>query len=110
MSQKHLVNFPLTLRRCNRCIGIPVLTEWSGAPGYDPDLREYNCPRCGWRTYIVRRGSSKADIRALAAAAEIKGREIENNRAAYAEKHRSKRSNAGSAGPDRASGRRVKNE
>ena len=40
-------------RPCPKCHREAHLTGWTPPAGYDPHLREYLCPKCGNRSYII---------------------------------------------------------
>lgn len=56
------VKVPLFINEHPGCNEKQRLTTWRGEPGLDPDMREYTCPKCDYTTYVVRRGSRKANL------------------------------------------------
>ena len=58
----NLPSIPLSKKQCPRCFDKPRLTTWKAPAGIDPDMREYKCPRCGARDYVVVQGSSKINL------------------------------------------------
>ena len=39
---------------CTRCLGDAKITLWKPGPGYDPEMREYLCQKCGFKFFVSR--------------------------------------------------------
>ena len=48
---------------CKVCFESVVSTEWRPSSGFDPDMREFNCPKCKKKFYKVIRGSHRREER-----------------------------------------------